>query len=341
MNRKILSIVIAVAALIVTGCGKKDHFTVLGRIDGLGSASVSLMYYANGVLQRLTTVSEGDKFRLDGDAPAPTLALLDVRGTGRLATLVVVNGDKIKITGIAGDPSSLKISGSSPSGKIAAWMKDNAGALRSGDTRAINASIAEFVGKNKGNTASTALLTAFYSMRGYESEVDSLFALLDPAVRTPALTHNFNSLMAAQLASAASRELSSLTLYDRSDSVITFSTRRKSYSLIAITGTSPMQRDSIIPAMKRLADETPARRLGLLEISAAPDTAAWRSSISADTVPWRQTWEPVALTSHTLSRLAIPTVPFFIVTDSTGMQIYRGSSVSHAASTIATNIAHK
>ena len=341
VNRNISTIVIALAALLFTACGKKDHFTVQGRIDGLGAATVTLTYYADGGLKRITAVSEGDRFGLRGEASSPALAFLDIAGSGRMATLVVANGDKIKITGNADEPESFKISGSSPSSKIAGWASDNSEALKSGDSGTINASIAGFIGKNKGNTASTALLTAYFNKRGHEHEADSLFALLDPEVRTPALTHNFNSLMASQLAAASDRELSSFTLYDRSDSVITFSTRRRSYSLIALVGHQQSQRDSIIPAMKKLSSDISPKRLSILEISAAPDSSAWLSSVRPDTVSWRQTWEPAALSSHGLRRLAIPSVPFFIVTDSTGTQIYRGPSVSRAVSTIANNISSK
>ena len=147
--------------------------------------------------------------------------------------------------------------------------------------------------------------------------------------------------MASQLAASAGRELSSLTLYDRSDSVVTFSTRRKSYSLIAIVGTDHVQRDSVIPAIKSLSTGSISPRVAILEISTAPDSTAWKNSVAPDTVSWRQTWEPVALTSHALSRLAIPSVPFFIVTDSTGTQLFRGQSVTEATSAIAKKISSK
>lgn len=311
-----------------------------GRIDGLGTATVSLTYFADGGLKRITAVSENDRFGLRGEASAPALAILDAGGS-RLATIVVRNGDKIKITGPADGSDRLKISGSSSSDKIARWVFDNREALATGDTRGINESIARFIGENKSNMASTALLSTYFNPRGYERTADSLFSLLSPEVRTPALTHNFNSVLASQLAASAGRELSSLTLYDRSDSVVTFSTRRKSYSLIAIVGTDRTQRDSVIPAMKSLSTGNWGARVAILEISTAPDSTAWKSSVAPDTVSWRQTWEPVALTSHALSRLSIPSVPFFIVTDSTGTQLFRGQSVTEATSAIAKKISSK
>lgn len=340
MNSRISIVIISIAALFLVSCGKKDHFTVQGRIDGLGTATVSLTYFADGGLKRITAVSENDKFGLRGEASAPALAILDAGGS-RLATIVVRNGDKIKITGPADGSDRLKISGSSSSDKIARWVFDNREALASGDTRGINESIARFIGENKSNMASTALLSTYFNPRGYERTADSLFSLLSPEVRTPALTHNFNSVLASQLAASAGKELSSLTLYDRSDSVVTFSTRRKSYSLIAIVGTDRAQRDSVIPAMKSLSTGSISPRVAILEISTAPDSAAWKTSVAPDTVSWRQTWEPVALTSHALSRLAIPSVPFFIVTDSTGTQLFRGQSVTEATSAIAKKISPK
>ena len=73
MNSRISIVIISIAALFLVSCGKKDHFTVQGRIDGLGTATVSLTYFADGGLKRITAVSENDKFGLRGEAStAPT-----------------------------------------------------------------------------------------------------------------------------------------------------------------------------------------------------------------------------------------------------------------------------
>lgn len=338
VNRQISILIIAIAAALLSACGKKDHFEVRGRIDGLGTATVTLTYYDNG-LKRLTTLSENDLFRLKGETAIPTMAFLDMAGNSRRVVLVVENGKKITVEAPENEP--VKVKGSSPSSKIAEWMADNREAISTGDERAINTSIARFVGDNKGNLASPALMAAYFRFRGHEKDADSLFALMKPEVRTPALTHNFNSIMAAQLAAAAEREFASFTLYDRSDSVITFSVRRKSFSLIAVVGTDRQQRDSIIPAIRPLSETPKAKKVGILEISTAPDTTEWHASVRNDSAAWRQTWEPAALSSQALRRLAIPSVPFFVVTDSTGTQIYRGPSVSSAVSTIENNIANR
>lgn len=49
---------------------------------------------------------------------------------------------------------------------------------------------------------------------------------------------------------------------------------------------------------------------------------------------WLQTWAPGSVASTNIGKLSIPRLPYFIVADSTGAQIYRGPSISTAENTI-------
>ncbi len=60
------------------------------------------------------------------------------------------------------------------------------------------------------------------------------------------------------------------------------------------------------------------------------DSRDWKHSVSPDSAKWEQGWTPGGIASPGLERLAIPSVPYFIVCDSTGTQLYRGASVGAA-----------
>ncbi|MDE6121334.1 MAG: hypothetical protein K2F63_06050, partial [Muribaculaceae bacterium] len=61
-----------------------------------------------------------------------------------------------------------------------------------------------------------------------------------------------------------------------------------------------------------------------------PDTADWRKSVLPDSASWRQGWAAGTVSAIGVDRLAIPSLPFFVVCDSTGRQIYRGSDMTRA-----------
>jgi len=53
----------------------------------------------------------------------------------------------------------------------------------------------------------------------------------------------------------------------------------------------------------------------------------WKKSIENDSATWVQGWVVGAASAHSIERLGINRLPFFIIADSTGKQLYRGPSV--------------
>ena len=329
-----ISIIAIIMAALLTGCGKSEKFSIRGEITGIGSQTVTVTYYANGGLQRLSAPAEAGAFRLQGISAQPTLASVTLSDGTPIATLVVKNGDKIKLRANIDDPLALDVSGSSPSSKIAEWMRDNAPALHTRDAEAINRSIAEFVTANPHNIAATAILVTEFRTEGYEQLADSLFTLISPAVRPTAVVQNFNTILASQLSNATRADLAPMNLYGRGDSMVRYNPRNQSVSMLYFISDRRAARDSVIPRIRHLTSLYPHRRFRPVEISTAPDSAAWTRSIQPDSATWSQTWAPGSVAFTAVQKLAVPRLPFFIVADSTGSQLYRGSSVSQAEAVI-------
>ena len=60
------------------------------------------------------------------------------------------------------------------------------------------------------------------------------------------------------------------------------------------------------------------------------DTMSWRRNVRADSVSWPTAWAAGAIAAPGVDRLGIPSVPYFIVADSTGRQLFRGRSIKQA-----------
>lgn len=321
-------------SLLLPGCGKKHDFIIQGQIEGIGMRTVTATYYSGGGLKRVSTMAMDNKFALKGEAPRPTLVTLALSDGTPLATLIAENGDKLTVTGDLAAPLAIKSEGNSESEDISEWVNDNASVIQSRNAEAINKAVAEWVGKHRSSKASTALMVTYFQTPGYERLADSLMTLLSSGARAPEVVQNFTGVLSSQLGEAASMEVPGLYLYDSTDSVINFNPHQSKALLLCFMNDSRTARDSVGAQIRRLMASYPDARFKAVEISTAADSASWRNSIAGDSATWRLTWAPGTIASASIRKLAIPRMPFFIVADSAGTQIYRGASITAAAAVI-------
>ena len=319
------------AVLTLAGCSKKKAFMIQGEIEGIGTQLVNATYYSQGGLKRVTVVAAENKFALKGEAPRPTLVTLTLADGTRLGTLVAENGDKLKLKGDIAEPYAIEVEGNGDSEKIARWVKENAGLLESRNAAAINRSLTEWVGKNRSSKAATALMVTYYQTPGYEHQADSLMALLSSGARAQEVVQNFTGTLSAQLGEAASGQIGPMSLYDVTDSVVTVNPHQRKALVYCFLSTDRTARDTVTARLRALTRECPLPKVEVVEISSASDSATWKQSLAGDSARWRRTWAPATVASSELRRLGVPRYPYFIVADSAGNQIYRGSSVGKAA----------
>lgn len=322
---------ISLILISVSGCGEKDKFVITGKIEGADAQSVTLTYYANGGLKSLTTKMNNGVFQFTGQSKRPTLALLTVAPENqRLAAAVVVNGDELTIEAKLGDPYATKIIGNDDSESLQRWITKNADLLKSGNAARINAAIAEYVKENTDKLSAPALMVTCFRSKGFETLADSLFSVLKQEVRTQEMTQNFNAVISSYVGSSASEAVPFLNLYGSNDSLINVNPLRHSATLLCFLDSERGQRDSVVKVLRELADKYDRKRLAPIELSTAIDSATWRRSINGDSARWIQTWLPGSVASAPVRKMDITRIPFFIVADSAGKQIYRGPSISEA-----------
>lgn len=332
-------ITIILAVLTLTSCGKKKHFVIQGQLEGLGAQMVTLTYFADEGLKRETVSAEAGKFVFRGESNEPTLCLIEANGR-ELISIVAQNGDKIQLSGDFVTPYSIKAKGNGTSRQISDFLAANSELFLSGNAEAINRKIGEFVTKNRNSIASVALMTSYFRTPGFEVLADSLLRVISPDVRTAPIMQNFGPVLATQLTKHTAREVLPMSIYLRTDTVISFSPSGSSYTLLAFVGDNKTMRDSVIPHLRKL-NEMPKRRMQVLEISTAKDSALWKRSTAADSAGWHQMWSPGTIAGVELHNLAVPRIPFFIISDSVGAQVLRTSSVKAAVAELNKRLPNK
>lgn len=331
MNVKYVWVAI-MAALIMVSCGPRDRFVVEGDINDLGDRMVEMVYWDGAAFQRATTSAVSGRFELTGASEDWALVELSVPGSKPLATFVARNGDKISIKGDYNDRSALRIKGNKPSKAYAEWLAANDSLLSRGDIAGINRSVAEFVRANRESITSTMLLMTQFHIPGYELLADSLLRDISAEARPEALVRNIAVAIERQVSKDARSEVEAISVFTSRDSILRFHPSSHSVSLLVFS--IDAKADSLRRTLSMLRGSYPLRRLQVLEISLEPDSNLWRQTIRTDSARWVQAWAPGSAASGAINRLAVPRLPFFIVADSTGRQLYRGTSISAAADSV-------
>lgn len=317
--------------MVVAGCSKQRYFKVKGEIEGLGAQTVTMLYYSNGGLQRVSAYGDGTgAFEIRGESANPTLAVVELANGTVIANLVAQNGNNITLEGVMSEPMSIEVKGSKPSSEIAKWQKENAAMLLSGDAEGINQAVKSFVEGHKESIAATALLVTHFRSAGYEHLADSLFTLIDPEARPGSVVQNFSSVLATQLSSKTLATVKPMLLFCPGDTTFYFVPSAQRLALLAFVPETRSCRDSVVPVLASIRDKYPLRRLEVVEFSRTTDSVKWRNCIIPDSASWHQTWAPASVTAPAVRSLCVPRVPYFIVADSAGTQVLRTHSVSMA-----------
>lgn len=331
--RKLLAILSSLMLLAAVACGNEEGFVIKCDIKGLDTHGLEMVYMTRGGVSRGSFHPVDGKVELKGVSAEPTLVEVFTLDGGLLFSCVAADGDRMKVSMTLGDPSSLALSGQDASRDYSAFVAEHDSVLTNGSDADVNALIAEAVRSNPSSMASTLLMVTRFRSAGYELLADSLLGEIAPEARPALLASSYASTVGEQVTTSARGEVKSFTLHIGLDSMgrdtlVRYVPSRQSYSLLAFTDSR--KPDSLTRRMRELRKTYGKRRLRIVEISVAGDSAQWRSAVKGDSMNWIQAWAPGGTSAREIRRLAVPRAPYFIVSDSSGAQLYRGASVHEA-----------
>lgn len=314
---------ILTALLVLTllvSCSDDTRFRIEGHIEGKPTMNLRVCYYDGTALRREITAAREGEFEVYGSSQALTVVYIYDYENTLMANLTARNGEDLRVDIERGLPLSTRVGGSPENERITSFLTDNADSIAAG---AINNAIARYVAANPDDPVSTVLMVTHYDAAADPVMADSLLESISPAVRPAALTGSL-AFQTQRLVNGASR-VTPFAYFAATDTVPVFRPDAKPLSLIVIDKNSDFRRDSIVPALRALSRER-RRSLAILEISADVDTIVWKRAISSDSVQWRHGWAAAGLAERGLERLAVPSLPYFILCDSTGAQLLRTAS---------------
>lgn len=317
LSAKYLIIAIGICAALWS-CTDNEQFRVNGTIAGKPNLNLRMCYYADGAYRSQIAVAREGEFEIYGRSKGPALVEIYDYDYKPLARLYASNGETFELELDRSKPYEPVIKGNAVSERWAAALRDNAAALSSSDAATSNAAIEAYVAAHPNDIVSTLLMLTSYDASVDAVTADSVMSLIAPQARPSSLTESFNQLMMPLVTEDVKQPLKTLRYIDHRDSTEIFRSADSHRSIIAFVD---------------VADDAVSRRLNALDGRATLElrlNADIRRNSLPDSLGRPIGRMPGGVVAHGISRLGIPDLPFYIVVDSAGTQLYRGSSLNGA-----------
>lgn len=324
---------------LLVACGGGQGYSIEFEIEGLGNKGVEMLTTDGRGVSRQQLHPVDGRFTVTGEAPAAQLAEFYTLDGRLLFSSVVRDGMRLKVSL---DPDrnmeTLHVEGDPDMELYASWLADNALIFTAGDDATVNQVVRDLVDTHRDSKAAALLMVTQFRTFGHELRADSIFNLIRPEARPVGLTASWTAAVGRQSNPEARRPLLRMSLPVARDTTILYIPQNQSYTVLAFTDSR--KPDSILRRLRSLRRDLPARRLQILEISCARDSGTWRGYIAADSARWAQAWVAGGPAASTLSRIAVPRTPYYIVADSLGRQLYRGMSLFAADTLVRSLLGH-
>lgn len=313
----LLALAVAMAACT------NDSFKIDGKFTNLDGAAVRVVFMGDsGVCDEWMTADKKGKFEFKGHAAQPALVtLLNQRGE-TLAMLVAANGDHLKVQGDAHKAADIKIKGNRLNED---WQlfRDEHKAFYANPSR-LDAAIEKYVREHPEAMLSTVLLLADYSDYSDRDKVNTLLKGIDDKARPASLMQAFGIIQRDIRLTGHLPRLMTINLMAHGGTFEEIKLTNQ-ISLIHLWANRQENRQALIDKLQGIGED-----IKVIDILAESDTIQWYKTIATDPEGWKHYWAPGGPLERDIQLLRFTSVPWFAVTDSTGLVTYSGPSVDAA-----------
>lgn len=323
----------AILALILSACSGSREFRIDVTADDIGTQNISVIYYADGAYHCENASAIDGKFTFTGKLADPTLVEMFTLTGSPLGSCIADGGDHLEVHFSPSNPDNNTVKGNKDSEILFDFLKANRQALTQRDVHSLNQAIDAVIRDNPKRFVSIVLLTNYFTVEGYENQALELFRLIPDKARRPDFSAYFEQLLSKSLASDTLAIRSVRAYTAAGDSAVNFSPRAARLNLLMLTDNECRQTDSIKKLLEVIRGGAPSTaQLRITDFGCDRDTMLWKSSIR--TLPEEypadvdRLWLVAGMATEGISQSAPSSIPYFILTDSTGRMLYRGSSTS-------------
>jgi len=342
------------ALFALAACSESDSFSVEGKLSDGSTINMRAIYYDGDKLQNAIFPTDKGKFSFRAPVSKGTVVELLTNDYRLLGRFYAAPGDELSVTVNPKSPYRISVSGNDVAVRWSNFLNENAKVFDSKNPADINALVEKYVKAHPDDLVSTLLVITSYDAAVNPKGAEKLLAAIKSEARPEYLVSGFTLSLARVGSEASKQRVVPFSFIDAADSLAYFNPARQKRALLIFTNDVTGRPDSIRDAMHRLASRnSDPHSLRVLDFSLDYDTISWHRQLREDSLivrvkntgspyerpPLPRTsdgdilvhgWAAGSVAATAVERLGIPSLPFFIVVDSTGTQLYRGSEISPA-----------
>lgn len=326
-----------IAALLVTGwllagCSGSREFRLDVASDDIGTQNVTLIYSADGAYHVENIPAIDGQFTATGSLSYPTFVEVYTSSGSLLGELIIDGGDHVEARLSALNPENISIKGNKDAETLAKFLDENRKLVEGDDFDGLNRAIEAFIRENPDRFVATVLLTRYFTVEGYEKEAFELIQLIPDKYRRGNFTEGFEQMLDVSLA-ADTLTLTDVRAFSRGDTATIFTPAGTKVNLLMLTDNNTRGADSIKTMIAALRGGNPDEEtLRIVDFGCDRDTLSWKASLRALPEDYPKgvirLWLNAGMATEGIANAAPTTIPYFILTDSTGRPLFRGASTT-------------
>lgn len=316
-------------AACMAACGHNESFRVKGTVTDGSSINLRFVYYTDNAVRTGLTASTEGKFEFEGSALQPAAVEVYDNEYRLLGRFVATNGEDIELNIDRKNMYLNQVSGNDLNRQLTEFYNANSDELAKPDSPERNKIIADYAKANSDNPLARLLIVTEFdaSTDDVIRFCDSLLRAMPTDVISFDLADSFMALNSRVASDSSHNPIAAITYKKAGNRVATFVPQRSRFSVISISD-GAHGRDSVVSALRKLAAHEKKGQFALIDLCVDADTLTWTRTIRNDSATWTQGWAAGSISGQSLGRLGVPALPYFILADSAGRQIWRGGSVS-------------
>ncbi len=301
-----------------------DSFKIEGNIANLKTGVVKVVFRGDsGVVNEVVNLDNKGQFTFEGVSAQPVIVSLFDSHYEPLVSVVACNGDHIKIKADDAKASSIKVKGTHLNDDWQLFRDEHAAFYSDPNPSRLDAAIEKYVKEHPDDMLSTVLLMVDYCDYTDRGKIEKMLKDIDAQARPESLTQAFPVELKSRKSNVLPR-LMTLTLVKHGGNFEEVKLTDR-ITFINLWANPQKNRNILINKLQGL-DEG----VRIIDILTESDTLRWHQTIAGDPAGWQHYWAPGGPLEQGIQLLGITSMPWYAVTDSTGMVTYSGPDINAA-----------
>lgn len=324
---------LVLSAVTMISCGGGDTFTVIAKVENLGTQNVRAIYRSDDKVNVITSMALDGAFQFTAVASEPVLIDLYTGSRALIGRVVACNGETVEVSYRLNEPGFMTAKGDRISESLARFITDNSKIIDSGDIKAVNEAVARYCESHRNDRAVPYIFLSLYRGEADRSMAVGLVESISGESRSMReMLSSYGELLSTLPDSLPVFE--PIDLYSAGDSMMTVGPCGSMGVFLAILPVDGVETNEAKVDRLNALNDSLKGRARVVELSLEADTAAWREAVKGLKPRYGRCWSPGMYATPGLGRYNFTGFPWYMAVDSTGTVMYSGQEYEIAVKSL-------